>query len=228
MARASRWPSWCRRRPSCGPSCCTCSARAEPAVRTLVTVDGQLSEVSADDITRRLLADEGEFWLDVERPEDADYDLLLDAFGFHPLTVEDVRQQNQRPKLVQFAGYAFAVLFTITLRDDQMDFREHHLYLSKRCLVSVHQEPAPALEDLRRRIRESPELTRGEGKFLQYLVANALVESLFPTLDGIDVTIDELEDGIVQRATPATLIRLTTLRHQVSDLRRVVSPQREV
>jgi magnesium transporter len=198
------------------------------AKRTLVSTSGELSEVSLDDFRRRLEAGEKGFWLDIEGPEEADYELLLDGFGFHMLTVDDVRVQNQRPKLDEFPGYAFAVLFTARLADDELMVNEHHMYLSEHWLVTVHHEPAPALDALRRRISESADVTRGSVTFLQYLVVNALVECLFPVLDELDETIDAVEDGITRLATPETLVRITTLRHAVTDLRRILSPQRDV
>jgi magnesium transporter len=196
---------------------------------TLVTAaGGESAHVSADDVRRRLAGQDGGFWLDIERPEPADYDLLLHDFGFHALTVEDVRGQNQRPKLDQFPGYAFAVLFTAEPGGGELAFREHHLYLSKGRLVTVHHEPAPLLDGVRQRIAESADVTHGDIGFLQYLVVNALVESLFPILDGLDETIDELEDRIVAEATPALLARITDLKHDVTDLRRILGAQRDV
>jgi magnesium transporter len=198
-------------------------------MRTLVTTAGECTEVSVEDVRRRLAEGDGTgFWLDIERPEEADYRLLLDDFRFHPLTVEDVQQQNQRPKLDQFSGYAFTVLFTAELAVDELAIHEHHLYVSERWLVSVHHEPARPLEDVRARLRESPDLTRGKLGFLQYLVVDALVECLYPTLDQMDETIDQLEEGILTVATPASLGRLVALKHDVTDLRRILGPQRDV
>ena len=197
-------------------------------VRALITASGRCAEVSAEEVARRLKADESGFWLDIEGPGEADYRLLRDAFGFHPLTVDDVRQQNQRPKLDEFPGYRFAVLFAAELRGDDLVFREHHLYLSHRWFVTVHSEPASALADVRRRIDEDASVTRNDLVFLEYLAVSAVVTSLFPTLDKLDDTIDALEDTILARPTPGVLARLTGLKHEVAELRRVLGPQRDV
>lgn len=197
-------------------------------VRTLVTASGQYADVSVEEIERRLRANELAFWLDIEGPEEADYRLLLDAFHFHPLTVDDVRLQNQRPKLDEFAGYRFAVLFAAELRGFRLAFHEHHLYLSKEQFVTVHHQPSPALTDIRRRIREDASVTRDDLVFLQYLVVSGVVDGLFPTLDELDGTIDQLEDTVLARPTPAILARLTGLKHEVAELRRVLGPQRDV
>src|SRR3989442_2233844 len=122
-------------------------------MRTLVELGGKTSDASPAALERRLAAgDERGFWLDIEAPEEEDYEILQDVFHFHHLTVEDVRQQNQRPKVDRFGDYAFAVLFTTDrdARTGSVAFHEHHLYLGRAWLISVHHEPAPFLDDLRR------------------------------------------------------------------------------
>jgi magnesium transporter len=42
-------------------------------------------------------------WVDICAPAEADYALLKDLFGFHPLAVEDVVHEVQRPKLESYA-----------------------------------------------------------------------------------------------------------------------------
>jgi magnesium transporter len=196
-------------------------------VRTLVMQDGEAREVSVEEVRERLGRSE-RFWLDVEGPETADYELLLEGFRFHPLTVEDVQLQNQRPKLDEFRDYKFAVLFTAVLEGEELRFREHHLYLSHEFLVSIHHQPSAPLEELRGRIADSRDMTRGEIGFVQYLVVNALVDSMFPTLDRLDETIDAMEDGVVLRTDRSTMSRISGLRHQVAELRRILGPQRDV
>ena len=39
------------------------------------------------------------FWVDIDKPEDEDYALLDDVFGFHPLAIEDSINRAQRPKI---------------------------------------------------------------------------------------------------------------------------------
>ena len=198
-------------------------------MRSIITTDGQYSEPSVEEILRLIAApDSNGFWLDIERPEDSDYSLLLDGFRFHPLTVEDVRQANQRPKMDEFPGYCFTVLFTAELAGNRLVFREHHLYLARSRLVTVHHEPEQALDELRRRIRSSPDLTRNDSEFLHYLVFSELVESLFPVLEELDERIDQLEDAILDRPNNRLVARITGLKHSVSDMRRILGAQRDV
>ena len=79
-------------------------------------------------------------WLDVEAPDESDFEILSKTFGFHELTLEDIRHQNQRPKVEEYGGYSFVVLFSAEWDGTTLRILEHHLYLSTRYLVSVYQE----------------------------------------------------------------------------------------
>src|SRR5205814_844259 len=139
---------------------------------------------------------------------------------FHPLTLEDVRHQNQRPKLDEYPGYVFLVLFTAELKAKRLQVREHHLYLSGQYLVSVHLEPSDPLDRLRERIEANPDLTHRKLAFLFYLVVDQLVDALFPVLDKLDNITDEIEDRILTRPDTATLAELSAMKRKIVQLRK--------
>jgi len=167
-------------------------------------------------------------WLDIEAPDDADYELLSKTFGFHELTLEDIRHQNQRPKVEEYTGYVFVVLFTAELADSRVQIREHHLYLSSQYLVSVHLEPSEPLVGLRERIKSNPDLAHRSLPYLFYLVVDHLVDSLFPVLEKLDDATDEVEESIIKRPDTAALSELSDLKRAVVDLRKVLGAQRDV
>jgi magnesium transporter len=197
--------------------------------RKLITTQGACTQPSTADLEARLKqAEQAGFWLDIESPSEEDYELLQQTFGFHPLTIEDLRNQNQRPKLEEYRGYSFAVIFGSELRPEGLRLLEHHLYLGHHYLITVHHEPAPGLAELRSRIQASPELTKDDIGFLTYLVIDQLVDSNFPTLEALDETVDGLQEQIVERAEPRMLSSIYGMKHDVTDLRRVLSAQRDL
>ncbi|MBM4049738.1 MAG: magnesium and cobalt transport protein CorA, partial [Planctomycetes bacterium] len=57
----------------------------------------------------RLLAEPGAvLWVDLDAPTDEERCLLDDPFAFHPLTIEDCRLVNNRPKIELHERYLFA------------------------------------------------------------------------------------------------------------------------
>lgn len=198
-------------------------------MRRLLTVAGAVAEPTRERLQSCFARKEAEgFWLDIEAPTDEDYSLLQEVFGFHPLSIEDIQGPNERPKLDEYQDYLFLVLFSADLQGDEVAFREDHLYHSKTYCVTVHHQPTPELGRLYDRIRESPELAKGDSSFLTYLVIDALVDGMFPVLDSLDETIDDLQDSIIENADPPMLSRITKLKHSVSELRRQLGAQRDV
>jgi magnesium transporter len=197
-------------------------------MRTLITAGGEAME--ATDATVAACRDAGHeaFWLDILAPDEADYRLLQDVLHFHPLTIEDIQEPNERPKLDEYDGYLFAVVFTARLAGDEVRFLEQHVYSSQRMVVTVHHEPDPELDALRDRIRQGPEVTKGNPGFLLYLVLDTLVDAMFPVLDELDESIDRFQDEVLQRPTPGVLRRIYDLKHTVIDLRRQLGAQRDL
>lgn len=188
----------------------------------------KFSSPSPAEATQRAEEKRGGFWLDIENPEEADYDLLQAAFAFHPLTIEDVRHQNQRPKFEEFGGYEFMVLFSSDWQGDHLSVREHHLYLANDFLVTVHQEPEPGFADVRKRLQEGAGPDAGGLDLVTYLVLSALVDQVFDVLGQIDDTADAVQDRALTRPTSDTLARITSLRHDVAVLRRQLGAERDM
>ena len=46
-------------------------------------------------------------WVDMESPTAEDEQVLLDVFKFHPLTVEDCRENRHYPKIEEFEDYIY-------------------------------------------------------------------------------------------------------------------------
>lgn len=198
-------------------------------MRTLITTEGKQESTANDQIVNCFReAQQLGFWLDIEAPDEADYQLLENTFKFHPLTIEDIKHQNQRPKVDEYPDYNFTVIFQVLWEGDQAVFREHHLYIGSHYLITVHQEKSAALIDVHDRIAKSPALTKGQPAFLTYLVIDGLVDSTFPALEKLDDTVDSLEDDIVSKATSQLLDRIYNLKHSVVELRRLLGGQRDV
>src|SRR6185436_3015986 len=78
-------------------------------------------------------------WADVSDPTSKDFEELAEEFGFHHLSIEDCQNEHQRPKVEEFAGYYFIVLYESELVDagDRLELRELNIFLGKNYLVTV-------------------------------------------------------------------------------------------
>ena len=195
----------------------------------LITVKGSFIEPSKRGLTSHLKQAEREgFWLDIANPDDEDFDLLENVFGFHHLTIEDVKHKQQRPKLEEYPGYTFMVVFSGEWVKQRVALIENHIYLGRHYIVTVHDQPTASLDELRARIKANPDSTRDEPAYLTYLVIDALVDDTFPLLEQLDETIDQLQDDIVERAQQSMLATIYSLKHDITELRRYLAAQRDL
>ena len=197
-------------------------------MRTLFTAGGHNREVDASAVQQLLSTPHEVFWLDIQAPDDDDYRLLSDTFKFHQLTIEDVKHQNQRPKLDGYDGYVFAVVFVIALTGDEVSFREHHLYIAPDFLVTVHLQPEPSFDKLNERIAETPQSMCRKASFLTYLVMDALVDTTFTALETLDEAVDRLQDEVLKNANNAQLALLQDMKHSAVEMRRILGAQRDM
>jgi Mg2+ and Co2+ transporter CorA len=82
-----------------------------PRVRTVACLGGVSLErdVPSDEIRQTIREPGNLVWVDVQDPGPAELSMLLEAFGFHPLALEDVARDRQRPKVDEYKGYVFVV-----------------------------------------------------------------------------------------------------------------------
>ena len=172
----------------------------------------------------KLLAGGGFFWLDLDRPEPDDFQILREVFGFHPLAVEDSEQFDQRAKIEDYDDFVFLVVYGAVPDEDRLV--EIHCFYSEQFLVTVHKDDCPAFAEIRRRYQKRHEAIE-RPSLLLYRIVDGLVDSFFPVLAVFDDRIDELEDSIFQHADDRQLQEIFQMKRLLVGMRKAVSPQRD-
>jgi magnesium transporter len=175
-----------------------------------------------------LLARDEYFWLDLDDPGEEEERYLSETFHFHPLALEDLRKRGQRPKLEDYHEYMFLVYYGACERagaEGEVELQEVHAFLSGGYIVTSHVGAIAALDEIRARLKAQP--PRSE-QFVVYRVLDALTDSFFPVLERLDDELERLDEEIFDAASPTQLERITQLRRQLVELRRVASPQRDL
>ena len=170
-------------------------------------------------------------WADVSDPTGRDFAQLAEEFGFHPLSIEDCRGGHQRPKIEEYPGYYFIVVYEAELAgpNDALELRELNIFLGPNFLVTVHSRPIRAVERAKRLWPGWLDRTEHQGAgLLAYLLADAVVDDYMPLLDLLSERTDELVDEIFADLRPELLQEIFLIKRQLVYLRRVIGPLREV
>ncbi|MCR4369491.1 MAG: magnesium/cobalt transporter CorA, partial [archaeon] len=172
-------------------------------------------------------AKKGFVWVDVERPSKEEFDLLQKTFPLHPLACDPVFEAHIRAKFIDFEKHLL-LIFHEPLEEKGHSFARIIIFVGKNFLVTVHPRSLPSIDSMRELAQKNPELVMKGSSFLTYHLLDRIVDNYFPILDDLDYALDDLEKKIFVSNGKQTLKEVFRLKRQILELRKMVSPGREV
>jgi magnesium transporter len=164
-------------------------------------------------------------WHEVKDPNDPELDRLASRYQIHPLHVEDCRHRSQRAKIEESGAYLFAVFKPVKARENgDLAISDLDVFLGRDWVITV-QEPGDS-SPIPEPVRAAAASSRADQFF--YRIADAVVDSYFPILDGFDDAIDELEGRVLNNPSPKELSRIFEIKRNLIELRRVMVNTRDV
>jgi magnesium transporter len=155
---------------------------------------------------------------------------LGECFELHPLTLEDILNTDQRPKIEDFGDYMYIVLQMFT-RNDQTDeiYRTNKLILGRNFVLSFQENIGDVFDQIRERIRSGKGKIRKMGAdYLVYALLDAIVDNYFIILEKIGDQIEFIEERLIINPASDTLNTIHKLKREMLFLRKSVWPLREV
>ena len=152
-------------------------------------------------------------------------------FKLHPLVLEDILNTDQRPKVDDYGDYLYIVTRffeydpqTLTVSSEQVS-----LVLGPDFVLTFQERPTGNFDPIRERLRQGRGLIRKQlADYLAYALLDVVVDRYFTVLEQIGDRTEQLEDELMQKATPMVLQTLHQLKRETLNLRRAVWPLREV
>ena len=173
-----------------------------------------------------IAAPDAAVWVDLASPSSAEVEEVGGLLGLHPLIVEDVLEGNQRPKIEQTDGLVHVVLFRLDY-DDAVRAVEIDFVLGLGYLLTVHDRAWDP--------RSVHHLRGGPGEILAHgpdhllwALCDDIVDAYFPFTDRLGDALDTVQDEVVEGIGPGVLERVFTLKRELHEVRRTISPVREV
>ncbi len=186
-----------------------------------------LTNCLEDEVTRPnielALKEDKLLWLDLPDTSDETLTLLREVFKIHPLAVEDAKEFHQRPKIEDYDDFVSLVAYGARGLDEPLT--EVHCFYAEHFMVSVHRDEVPAIADACHALTRLPTDRR---LVALYRLLDTLVDTMFPYLAAMDDRIDDLQDQIFASPKEEQLAALFALKRQVVDMRKMVTPQRDM
>ena len=191
----------------------------------LIRIDGTTVEEFKPDEVEQALHNDEILWLDLHDSSDETLTLLREVFAIHPVAVEDAAEFGQRPKIEEYENFVSLVFFGANQVSHPLI--EVHFYFGENFLITLHREPCVAFEGMRTVFARHHSGLAARVLVLHH-VLDSLSDSMFPMLAVFDDKVDAIQDEILIKAEREHQESLVALRRWLSDVRKVVAPQRDM
>ncbi|MCZ2402434.1 magnesium transporter CorA family protein [Paenarthrobacter sp. Z7-10] len=178
---------------------------------------------------------EATVWIDVSAPDEAVIGRLREQLGFHRLAVEDVLGERQRPKLEAYRDHFFLNAYVTSVDEESADpagIRLHttevSAFITANVVVVVPDGPGFDAEEVLRRAEEAEEPAQCGSGFLVYALLDSLVDGQLAASEALDSRADDLGSLLFAHRPKDVQLESFRLHKELTTLRRVLVPMREV
>jgi magnesium transporter len=168
-------------------------------------------------------------WVGLSNPTEHELEEVENAFGLHPLAVEDALNAHQRPKLERYGDSLFLTLRTLWYVDaeDAVETGEINMFIGSDYVVTVRHGEGSELHSARLDLegREGV-LTHGPSAVV-YAVCDRVVDGYEAVAASLEEDVDEVENSVFSTERTNDSVRIYTLKRELAEMRRAVLPLRE-
>ena len=173
----------------------------------------------------------GIVWVKVSGLQDtAMVEELGKCFNLHPLTLEDVVNTEQRPKLEDYGNYLFAVIKALHWDSELKKTRSEHisLILGKNFLISFQEHQSDIFNPIHQRLQSDNGRIRKLGAdYLLYSILDIIVDGYFSLIEGFGDYLDEIEEQLLSSPSSQTLKQISEAKKEMLFIRKSIWPVRE-
>jgi magnesium transporter len=195
------------------------------------------TDVGLEELPYHLSDPDALIWCDVASTEGGQAGscgrLLREVFGFDELTIEDCFTRSHLPKVDIYDEYLFVALFSFHLSEKRrrVETVEVNMYVGNNYVVCVHHRPLRELDRVRWRLLSRNEFVTSSPANVAHTVFDAVVDEYLPIMNKLSAMVDGIEDRLLDENPEndvAVLDSLFHLKHELTALRRLAVPLREV
>ena len=157
---------------------------------------------------------------------------LAERYSIHPLTVEDILNVDQRPKVEEYDHYSFVTLKALDWNKKTFQFSSQQLSIvfGKNFILTFQESNSEMIATMQTRIQNtsSTRLREQNADYLMYRLVDAVVDAYFVVLEGMGEQIEAVETRIISEPTPQNSKTIYRLKRGMLALRKIIWPLREV
>lgn len=198
-------------------------------IRAWLTHEATVRSVTLAEAQEAVRAGQGHVWVDFEDESEPVVTEALVPFGVHPLVIEDMVVQVNRPKLDDYGDYVYIVVHSARWEtaDERPSLREVDIVVGERWIVTYHDGATRSVDAAAEMLPRRPSLLCKSPAQLMHFLFDVLVDHYLPLVDQLTEELDRLEEDVFGDSSQAMHARILRLKRGISALRRIVGPQRD-
>ncbi|KEO74554.1 magnesium/cobalt transporter CorA [Anditalea andensis] len=156
---------------------------------------------------------------------------IAKIFSIHPLTLEDIQNTNQRPKLEEFDEFVFITAKMIFTKSGLEEIITEHISLlfGHHFIISFQEKPDDIFDAIRVRLENPSGKMRKLGTdYFTYTLLDMVVDQYYKLIELIGERNEVLEDGIIGDNKNIKLADIYLHRKALQDIRKSTWPLREI
>ena len=187
---------------------------------------------STDEVLELIKNSSGVIWINIDGlHEEKSIEKLCTFLDIHKLTMEDIVNVSQRPKLEEYPKYVHSVIRDITYNAEEecFEYEQISFLLKENVLITFQERSGDVFDGVRKRIREGIGFVRKRGAdYLMYGLLDMVVDNYFVILENFGEKLEDLETELLENPDKNSLTKLHNIRRETLGLRRTVYPLREM
>lgn len=171
-------------------------------------------------------------WINVKGLHDTSIiEDIAQRYNIHPLTVEDILNLGQRPKVEEYDGYLYSAIKLLQWQKKSSTFsvKQLSLILGKNFVLTFHDSESPIFDAIYNRFKSTAtQRLRQQGPdYLFYRIIDAAVDQYFILLESLGDLIEDTEEHLITTFNPQNARLIYKLKRQMLLLRKAVWPMRD-
>lgn len=176
---------------------------------------------------------EGQFtWVDVTGLHDI---RMIENIGkianIHSLTLEDLLNVNQRPKIDIFHTYIYIVIQLLKFDEEHntVESEQLSLVLGNNYVMTFLESPSDIFEVLKTRMRNhTGKIRNSSADYLAYAILDVVVDDYYDVIEKIGEQIEAFEEVLMLHPHKMQIQEIYSLKRELLELRKAVWPIREI
>ncbi|HUH73230.1 MAG TPA: magnesium/cobalt transporter CorA [Chitinophagales bacterium] len=171
-------------------------------------------------------------WIDIKGLHDL---ALIEKIGkvanIHSLTLEDLLNVNQRPKVDFYDEYIFIVVQILKFDKETsvIESEQLSIIINEKSVITFLEGNSTIFDTLKSRMEKTVGKVRnGSADYLAYSILDLVIDDYYEVVEKIGERIEEVEEQLIIQAKKLAIRDIYEIKRELIDLKKTVSPIREI